>query len=62
MPMAALAAPGPRGLQYSPAAHASPVILADCLTTSSSLVLDRKGDRLVIAELATGRLVTFELP
>lgn len=55
-------APGPGRLQYFAAANASPVILADCLTTSSSLVLDRKGDRLVIAELATGRLVTFELP
>jgi hypothetical protein len=25
-------------------------------------VLDRKGDRVVITELATGRLVTLELP
>ena len=55
-------APGPGRLQYFSAADASPVILADCLTTSSSMVLDRKGDRLVIAELATGRLVTLELP
>jgi hypothetical protein len=55
-------APGPGRLQYFSAADASPVILADCLTTSSSMVLDRKGERLVIAELATGRLVTLELP
>ena len=55
-------APGPGRLQYFSAADASPVILADCLTTSSSMVLDRKGDRLVIAELATVRLVTLELP
>lgn len=55
-------APGPGRLQFFPANGDSPVILADCLTTSSSMVLDRRGDRLVIAELATGRLVTFELP
>ena len=55
-------APGPGRLQYFSAADASPVILANCLTTSTSMVLDRKGDRLVIAELATGRLVTLELP
>lgn len=55
-------APGPGRLQYFPSADASPVILADCLTTSSSMVFDRRGDRLVITELATGWLVTFELP
>jgi hypothetical protein len=37
-------------------------ILTDCLTTSSSMVLDQWGHRLVIAELATAWLVTFELP
>jgi hypothetical protein len=55
-------ASGPGRLQYFSAPDALPVILADCLTTSSSMVFDRKGDRLVITELATGRLVTFELP
>ena len=55
-------APGPGRLQFFSAPDASPVILADCLTTSSSMVFDRKGDRVVIAELATGRLVTLELP
>jgi hypothetical protein len=55
-------APGPGRLQYFSAPDASPVILTDCLTTSSSMVLDRRGDRLVIAELATGRLVTLTLP
>jgi len=55
-------APGPGRLQYFSAPDAAPVVLADCLTTSSSMVWDRRGDRLVIAELATGRLVTFELP
>lgn len=55
-------APGPGRLQYFPTADASPLILADCLTMSSSMVLDRRGDRVVIAELATGRLVTFEVP
>lgn len=54
-------APGPGRLQYFPTADASPVILADCLTTSSSMIFDRKGDRLVITELATGRLVTLAL-
>jgi len=54
--------PGPGRLQFFPANGDSPVILADCLTTSSSMVFDRRGDRLVIAELGTGRLVTFELP
>jgi len=54
-------APGPGRLQYFPDADASPVILADCLTMSSSMVFDRRGDRVVIAELATGRLVTLEL-
>ena len=55
-------APGLGRLQYFPSADASPVILADCLTTSTSMVLDRRSDRVVIAELATGRLVTLELP
>lgn len=54
--------PGPGRLQYFADADASPLILADCLTMSSSMVLGRRGDRLVIAELAMGRLVTFELP
>lgn len=55
-------APGPGRLQFASGANASPVILSGCLTTSSSMVLDRKSDRLVIAELATGRLVTLPLP
>jgi len=55
-------APGPGRIQFFSDASATPVILADCLTTSSSMVFDRKGDRVVIAELATGRLVTLELP
>jgi hypothetical protein len=55
-------APGPGRLQFVSAPNASPVILSGCLTTSSSMVLDRKSNRLVIAELATGRLVTLPLP
>lgn len=55
-------APGPGRLQFVSGANATPVIVSGCLTTSSSLVLDRKSDRLVIAELATGRLVTLPLP
>jgi len=54
--------PGPGRLQYFSAPDAAPVVLADCLTTPTSMVLDRRGDRLVIAELTTGRLVTLELP
>ena len=54
-------APGPGRLQFVSAPNASPVILSGCLTTSSSMVLDRKSDRLVIAELATGRLVTLDV-
>ena len=54
--------PGPGRLQYFATADASPVVLADCLTTPTSMVLDRKGDRVVITELATGRLVTLDLP
>ena len=55
-------APGLGRLQFFAAPGANPVILAGCLTSSTSMVLDRKSDRLVIAELATGRLVTFVLP
>ncbi|MBE0544942.1 MAG: ScyD/ScyE family protein [Verrucomicrobia bacterium] len=55
-------APGLGRLQFFAAWGASPVILAGCLTTSTSMVWDRKSGRLVIAELATGRLVTFALP
>jgi hypothetical protein len=55
-------APGSGRLQFFSAGEASPVILADCLTTSSSMVVDRKGGRVVITESATGRLVTLELP
>jgi hypothetical protein len=54
--------PGPGRLQFFSAAGADPVVLAGCLTTSTSLILDRKADRVVISELATGRLVTMELP
>jgi hypothetical protein len=55
-------APGPGRLQFFSAAGASPVVLAGCLTTSTSMILDRKADRVVITELATGRLVTLALP
>lgn len=55
-------APGSGRLQYFSAANARPVVLADCLTTSSSMVLDRKRDRVVVAELAAGRLVTLAVP
>lgn len=54
--------PGPGRLQYFLSPDAQPVVLADCLTTPTSMVLDRRGDRVVISELATGRLVTLELP
>lgn len=53
--------PGPGRLQFFPAADETPVVLADCLTTPTSMVFDRRGDRLVIAELATGRLLTMDL-
>ena len=55
-------APGPGRLQFFSAPNASPVVLANCLTGSSSMLLDRKNDRVVITELATGRLVTLQLP
>jgi hypothetical protein len=55
-------APGPGRLQFFAVPVASSVVLANCLTTSSSMVLDRKSDRVVITEFATGRLVTLELP
>jgi hypothetical protein len=55
-------APGPGRLQFVSAPNATPVIVSGCLTTSSSMLLDRKTHRLVITELATGRLVTLELP
>ena len=54
--------PNPGRLQFFRTADATPVVLADCLTTPTSMVLNRKGDRVVITELATGRLVTLELP
>lgn len=55
-------APGPGRLQFFSTPDASPVVLANCLTTSSSMLFDRKSDRVVITELATGRLVTLQLP
>jgi hypothetical protein len=55
-------APGPGRLQFFSTPDASPVVLANCLTTSSSMLFDRKNNRVVITELATGRLVTFDLP
>jgi len=55
-------APGPGRLQFFSAAGASPGVLAGCLTTSTSMIFDRKSGRVVISELATGRLVTMELP
>jgi hypothetical protein len=54
--------PGLGRLQFFSTPDASPVVLADCLTTSTSMLLDRKSDRVMITELATGRLVTLELP
>ena len=54
--------PGPGRIQSFSSATASPVVLADCLTTPTSMVLDRKGNRVVITELTTGRLVTLKLP
>jgi hypothetical protein len=55
-------APGPGRLEFFPAAGASPVVIAGCLTTSTSIILDRKSNRVVVSELATGRLVTLALP
>lgn len=55
-------APGPGRLLFVSKPNASPVILSGCLTTSSTMVLDRRGDRVVIAELGTGRLVTLKVP
>lgn len=55
-------APGPGRLQFFSGVGANPVVLAGCLTTSTSMILDRKSGRVVITELATGRLVTLELP
>ena len=55
-------APGPGRLQFFSGAGASPVVLAGCLTTSTSMFLDPKSNRVVISELATGRLVTLALP
>jgi hypothetical protein len=55
-------APGPGRLQFFSTPDASPVVVADCLTTSSSMLMDRKNDRVVITELATGRLVTMKVP
>jgi hypothetical protein len=55
-------APGPGRLQFFSTADASPLILANCLTTSTSMLLDRKLHRVIITELATGRLVTMPLP
>lgn len=56
-----LPVPGPGRLQFFPAADEDAGILADCLTTPTSRVLDRRGHRVVITELGTGRLVTLEL-
>lgn len=55
-------APGPGRLQFFATPDANPVVLANCLTTSTSMILDRKSDRVVITELATGRLVTLGVP
>ena len=54
--------PSPGRLQFFRTAAATPFALADCLTTPTSMVLDRKSERLVITELTTGRLVTLDLP
>ena len=53
--------PGSGRLRYFPTANAGPVVLADCLTMPTSMVFDRRGDRLVITEQATGRLVTLNV-
>jgi len=55
-------APGPGRLQFVPGANAAPAILSGCLTTSSSMLLDRKSGRLVVAEMAPGRLITLAVP
>jgi hypothetical protein len=54
--------PGPGRIQSFSSASGNTVVLADCLTTPTSMVLDRKGDRIVITELSTGRLMTLRLP
>lgn len=54
--------PGPGRLQFIPSNDAPGTILTDCLITPTSLVLDLKNNRVVITELATGRLVTRALP
>jgi hypothetical protein len=54
--------PGPGRLQMISADDDLAFILADSLTTPTSMVVDRKRDRVVIAELAPGRLVTLDLP
>lgn len=54
--------PGPGRLQFLPDDDDIPVVLAGNLTTPTSMVLDRRNDCVVITELATGRLVTLELP
>jgi hypothetical protein len=55
-------APGPGRLQFFSAPGATPTVLANCLTTSTSLLVDRKNARVVISEFGPGRLVTMELP
>jgi hypothetical protein len=54
--------PGPGRIHFIPAGETDPVVLADCLTTPTSMVLDGKGDHVVITELATGRLVKLAVP
>lgn len=53
--------PGPGRIQFFAETDATPVVLADCLTTPTSLVFDRRGDRVVISELATGRLLALDI-
>jgi hypothetical protein len=53
--------PGPGRIQFFPTANASPIVLSGCLTTPTSMAIDRKSSRVVISELASGRLMTLEL-
>jgi hypothetical protein len=55
-------APGPGRLQFLPEESDIPVVLAGSLTTPTSMVPDCWNGRVMITELATGRLVTLELP
>jgi hypothetical protein len=53
--------PGPGRVLYYPFVSSTPQVVAGCLTTPTSMVLDRKVLRLVVSELATGRLVALNM-